>query len=270
MTPAPPSRPPSRIERLWKQAGPPLILFIIVVAVWHLAVVVLGIQPFLVPGPLAVGEAIAGNARGLATATLLTAGAALCGFAASLIVGIVIAFIFSQSAWVRRAAWPYAIFLQTVPIVAVAPLIILWFGTGVQSVVVVSFIISLFPVIANATAGLTSVDRALLELFAAGNATRWQTLWKLRLPAAVPYLVAGARTSSGLSVIGAIVGEFFAGYSMTRFGLGYLIIQTSGQLNTPYLFAAILASTALGLAIFGCVSAAGAAVLARWNPSAGE
>ena len=151
------------------------------------------------------------------------------------------------------------------PIVAVAPLIVLWIGYGLQGVVAVSFIISLFPVIANTTTGLTRVDPNLLDLFALNNASRWQILFKLRVPGAVPHMLTGARISSGLSVIGAIVGEFFAGYGTEDFGLGYLIILTNGQAKTDYLFACILFCTLLGLAIFSAVGALSNFVLKRWT-----
>jgi NitT/TauT family transport system permease protein len=188
----------------------------------------------------------------------------LAGLGLSLVVGTAVAFVFSQSRLVQRAVYPYAIFLQTVPIIAIAPLVITWFGAGFQSVVVVAFILSLFPIINNVTAGLTSIDSNLLELFEFHNATRWQVFQKLRLPNAVPYLVAGARIACGLSVVGTIVGEIYAGYSES-FGLGYLIFATSSKLDTPYLFAVVFCSTLLGVAIFTSVSLIGATVLARWH-----
>src|SRR5690606_1595146 len=160
---------------------------------------------------------------------------------------------------IQRSFYPYAIFLQTVPIVAIAPLMIIWFGYGLQSVALVAFIISLFPIITNGTAGLTDIEPPLLDLFEMNNASRWRTLWKLRLPNAVPYLMNGTRISSGLSVIGAIIGEFFSSFGKNEYGLGYIIYSSTGRMNTDYLFAAIMVSALLGLLIFGCVSLAG-----RW------
>ena len=146
-----------------------------------------------------------------------------------------------------------------------APLIILWIGRGFHGLVAVWFIISLFPFIANTTNGLTSVDANLIDLFKMSNANRWQLLMKLRLPHAVPNMLTGARISRGLSVIGAIVGEFFAGYGTEDFGLGYLIILTNGQAKTDYLFACILFCTVLGLGIFSSVNLMSNLVLARWR-----
>jgi NitT/TauT family transport system permease protein len=251
---------------------PPLVMFCLVLAAWQLYAggvriggreLLRGQPIYLVPPPPAVWQAARENFSTLVSATLLTATGALAGFALSLVLGMTVAFLFSQSVLIQRAAYPYAIFLQTVPIVAVAPLIILWFGHGFAGIAVTAFIVSLFPIITNGTAGLTSLDRDTVELFEVNNATRWQLLWKLRLPNSLPNFVTGARIASGLSVIGGIVGEFFAGYGTGRFGLGYYIFQTSAQLKTAALFAAIISSTLLGWIAFGLVSLVGGLLLAR-------
>ena len=261
---------PSRSALAWlldacAWALPPFVLFLLVLAAWQAAVSVFKLQAFYMPGPALVARAAWENRAALAQATLTTGAAALTGFAGSLLGGFAIALAFSQSRIIRRSCFPYAIFLQTVPIVAIAPLIVTWFGYGFRSVAIVAFIIGLFPIITTGTAGLTAIDPALRELFEFHNATRWQLLWKLRLPLALPYFVSGARTSSGLSVIGAIVGEIFTGNTTTSFGLGYLVSQTAGNLKTAYLFAAVLASTLLGLLIFGAVTIAGEFLLRRWR-----
>ena len=137
-----------------------------------------------------------------------------------------------------------------------------------NQLVAVSFIISLFPVIANTTTGLTRVDPNLLDLFALNNASRWQVLFKLRVPGAIPHMLTGARISSGLSVIGAIVGEFFAGYGTEDYGLGYVIINSSQQIKTDYLFACILFCTLLGLGIFTLVGTVSNIMLKRWTGAA--
>lgn len=252
------------IQKWLRDLIPPLLLFGFVVLIWQAFVRTYDVPSYLVPEPLDVLGAIRTNLKTLADATAQTAFAALCGFALSLVIGFLIAFLFSQSTLARLSLYPYAIFLQTVPIVAVAPLIVIWFGTGLRSVILVAFVVSLFPIITNATAGLTRVDAGLKDLFRLYNASRLQILFKLTLPGSVPYLIAGARIASGLAVIGAIVGEFFAGYGATSFGLGYLIILTKGQLDTDFLFAAIFASTLLGLVIFGVVNIVADVILSRW------
>jgi NitT/TauT family transport system permease protein len=245
---------------------PPVGLFVLVLGVWQAATCLRNIPRYLLPNPTDVFAAAMNNWLKLAQATGVTAAGAICGFAASVIWGTSIAVVFSQSALIRRSFFPYAIFLQTVPIVAVAPLIILWSGTGFRSVVIVAFIVSLFPVVTNATAGLTAIDPDLVDLFRLHGASRWQTLVKLRLPSSVPSIVTGAKTSSGLAVIGTIVGEFFVGYDASdRFGLGYLVQQATDQLKTDLLFCAVLLSTLLGLLVFLAVSGAGTTILRRWD-----
>ena len=247
------------LQRFLAAVAPPVLFSVLVALVWHGAVTLLGIKPYLLPGPLAVVDAVSTHLETLLGAAALTALAALSGFVLSFAIGFLVAVLFSQSRLAERSLYPYAIFLQTVPIVAIAPLIVLWIGHGLAGVVAVSFIISLFPVIANTTAGLTSVDEELLDLFSLNQASRWQVLTKLRVPHAVPAMLTGARISCGLSVIGAIVGEFFAGYGSEDFGLGYLIILTNAQTKTDYLFGSILFSTLLGLVFFGLVSLASGA-----------
>jgi NitT/TauT family transport system permease protein len=243
---------------------PPIALFLLVIMSWHLVVRFGHIESYLLPSPLAVARVAWTKRAELFGALTLTAACALCGFIASLVVGTLIEVAFSFSRVIKASGYPYAVFLQTVPIVAIAPLIVVWCGYGFQSVALIAFIISLFPIITNATTGLTNVDRDLVDLFELHNASRWQVLFKLRLPSAVPYLVTGARISSGMAVIGAIVGEFFAGYGATRYGLGYVIMQATNQLKTNELFAAVIASTALGMAVFTIVNIVGATVLSRW------
>lgn len=244
---------------------PPLALFAAVLLAWHLACVGFSIKPYLLPKPLEVWQAWRLHGGEIFRAALVTGSAALAGFTAGLVVGLTAALTFSQSRLLARAAYPYAVFLQTAPIVAIAPLIVVWFGNGFRSVVIVAFIICLFPIIANAVAGLTLIDKSLLELFSLYRASRWQTLWKLRLPHAVPYIVVGAKTSAGLSVVGAIVGDITVGYPIGNPGLGSFINGAHNVFDTSFLFAALLTSTALGVTVFGTTSLAGAWLTARWR-----
>ncbi len=245
----------------------PLAVFALILLGWHAAVVVLGVPAYLLPGPATVAAEAWAHAAELLRASAVTGAAAAMGFLLSLASGVLIAFAFAQSRVVARSFWPYAVFLQTVPIVAIAPLVVIWSGPGFRSVVLVTWLVGVFPIITSGTAGLTAVPSELLELFRVHNASRWQTLWKLRLPHAVPHLMAGAQASGGLSVVGAIAGEVFAGYGSSARGLGYLVLLTSGQLKTAYLFASVLACTLLGLIAFGTLSAVGQAIGARWRDS---
>lgn len=244
---------------------PPVLVFVLFVLVWESARRAFDWPTYLVPSPGRVYQAFTGNFGDLARACGLTAAAAAGGLAASLVLGALVAFAFSQSRAIQRAFYPYAVFLQTAPIVAVAPLLVIWFGTGFQSVVLASLIVSLFPVITTGTAGLTSVDRNLVELFRVHDASRWQVLFKLRLPNAIPYFATGAKTSSGLAVIGAVIGEFFVGYGTQSRGLGYYIIFSQANLKTDLLVATVLITTLLGLAIFSIVGWVGQRLTARWR-----
>ena len=219
------------LSRLW----PPVGLLLVVLGVWQASVWWFDWPPFLMPAPSDVATAVITDGDRLLAASLRTGVAALAGFTASLVAGVLIAVVFSQSRLVRQSCYPYAIFLQTVPIIA------------------------------STTAGLVNIDEDLIELFGLYRADRWQVLWKLRLPHAVPYLVTGARTSSGMAVIGAIVGEFFVGHTTTHYGLGYLVLSTSQHLKTAHLFAAVIASALLGIALFGAVTWIGTRLLSRWG-----
>ena len=253
---------------LWKlirdQVIPPLVVFCLFVLAWQACMVAFHIKPFLLPTPLAVFQALIADAKILARALLYTGAAALLGFLASLIVGTMIAFAFSQSRILRASGYPYFIFLQTVPIVAIAPLIVRWFGNGFQSVVLVSFMLGLFPILSNGTQGLLDIDPNLLDLFRLNNASRWQVLTKLRFPSSIPGLLAGARTASGLCVVGAIVGEYFVGYGTNFFGLGYQIYATIASAQLDRLFAAVLISTFFGIAIFSLVNLVSVTILRGW------
>lgn len=249
---------------------PPGVFLLVVMTLWHTAVVRWNIKPILLPGPLAVVDAVVQNFGKLLRATAYSGSAAALGFLISLLVGTLIALAFSQSKWLRHSGYPYALFLQTVPIVAIAPLIVHWCGRGWHSVVLTASMLGLFPIISNGTFGLLSVDPDLLDLFRLNNATRWQVLWKLRFPSAVPALCAGAKTSCGLTVVGAIVGEYFVGYGSRTYGLGYLILFTTDQLRMAELFAAVLASTGLAVVMFGVVSLITTAILTRWYDAPAE
>jgi NitT/TauT family transport system permease protein len=245
-------------------ALPPLMLLALAAIVWDRVVVAYDLKPYLLPRPGLVAQALWHNHLKLLGAIRYTGLAAVCGLALSLLVGTAVSFVFSQSRWLRSAGYPYALFLQTVPIVAIAPLLVYWCGQGFQSVVLTAFLIGLFPIIAGGTAGLLSVDPDLVDLFRLHNATRWQMLWKLRCPNAVPALCTGVKTSCGLSVVGAVVGEFFAGQVGHQNGLGYLIQFHIAGLKMADLFADVLASTLLTVVLFAAVSLLTSVILHRW------
>jgi NitT/TauT family transport system permease protein len=236
---------------------------------WQIIIWIFHVQPFMLPSPWAVARAVGARFPSLLTSLAITAGESAGGLLASIVFGVIIALLFAQSRWVRQMFYPYTLLLQTVPIIAIAPLILMWVGAGTASVTLIAFIISLAPVIANTTQGLISVDENLVNLFTMHNATRRQVLFKLRLPHAVPSLFVGIRIASGIAVIGAITGELYAGSSSVgQGGLGYSILYASSQLQTDYLFALVFAATVLGFSFFFVVMFLEWYFLHRWHESA--
>jgi NitT/TauT family transport system permease protein len=244
-------------------------VFVALLAIWQIIIRAFKVQPYMLPSPWAVARAAIRRFPLLLNASFLTAEEAGGGLVASILAGVIIALIFAQSRWVRRMLYPYTILLQTVPIVAIAPLILMWVGAGTAAVTLIAFIISLAPIIANTTQGLISVEENLVHLFLMHNASPTQLLFKLRLPHAVPSLFVGIRIASGISVIGAITGELYAGSSRVgEGGLGYSILYASSQLQTDYLFALVLAATALGFSFFFLIMFVEWYFLHRWHESA--
>jgi NitT/TauT family transport system permease protein len=253
------------MPRLVRVALPPVIVFVATALLLETVVGMGWVPDYLVPAPTQVARAFPESARELARATWQTASAALVGFAMSTLIGIALAVAMASGRWVQRAFYPYAIFFQTVPIVAVAPLLAIWFGFDWKAVVASSFIVSIFPVIANTLSGLLSTDPALKDLFQLYGAGRLATLLKLRFPFALPNIMTGLRIAAGLAVIGAIVGEFITGT-----GLGGLIPTARQQQKVDKVFAILLISAVLGIALFGLVSLLSRVALRHWHASEKE
>jgi NitT/TauT family transport system permease protein len=244
-------------------------VFAALLVIWQLILWIFHVPPYMLPSPWAVARSVGNRFPSLIAALSITMVEAGGGLLASIVVGVVIALMFAQSRWVRRMLYPYTILLQTVPIVAIAPLILMWVGAGLGAVTLIAFIISLAPIIANTTQGLISVEENLVHLFLMHNASPRQLLFKLRLPHAVPSLFVGIRIASGIAVIGAITGELYAGSSSVgQGGLGYSILYASSQLQTDYLFALVLAATVLGFGFFFLVMFLEWYFLHRWHESA--
>jgi NitT/TauT family transport system permease protein len=176
-------------------------------------------------------------------------------------------FVFVQSRVLEASLFPYAVLLQVTPIVAIAPLIIIWVENTFAALVICATIVAIFPVISNTTVGLRSVDPGLLDLFKLQRASRWQVLWRLRVPSALPAFFAGLRVAAGLSLIGAVVAEFVAGTGGTRTGLAYQLLQAGYQLNIPRVFAALALITAVGIALFVATGALARRALRGWHAS---
>jgi len=247
----------------------PLLTLCVLVLLWEGIVIAFKVPDYLVPSPLEIATLIPARAADLTSAFLITAAEAGGGLLLSGVVGITLGLFFSVSTLIRRCFYPYVVLLQTIPIIAVSPLILLWLGNGSLSVLFISFLISLPAVAVNSTSGLIAVERNLVDLFRMGNASVPATLFKLRLPHALPQIFVGLKIAAGASVVGALVGETFAGSSaLGAGGLGYGSIYALSQLDTPYLFALILTSSLLGLVFFAGVTLLGHLMLGKWHESA--
>lgn len=244
---------------------PSLLLAVLAIMVWQIVVWAGDLPPILLPSPWAVAVSAWETRIDLYHGFRVTGAAALAGFLLSILIGTAMAAVMSQSVVLRLAMYPYVILLQTVPIVAIAPLLVIWSGYEFRTVVLVTVIISLFPIVNGVTEGLLAIPQDRLDLFRLYGASRWQTLWRLRIPAAVQYLMVAAKTSAGLAVIGAIVAEFFVGTGGANYsGLGTLITGWQKMGRTAPLMAALCMSTLLGVTMFVSVQLVSRTVLKRW------
>ena len=205
---------------------------------------------FLFPTPSRILKAVADDPSSFQTAFFQTTFSAGCGLILSMAIGLCLALLLSFSTWVRKMFYPYAIFFQTVPIIAIAPLLVIWLGYGLPTVVASAFIVSIFPVSANSVTGLMTTQSQWMDLFRLMDAKPVQILFRLRFPAALPQILTGFKVSAGLSVIGAIVGEFISGS-----GLGGLIDAARNQQRVDRVFAAVLLASALGILFYSVIAA---------------
>lgn len=255
------------MKRGWQTIVWPAAVAALLLLLWQALVVAFEVPVFLVPSPLRVAQALVEDAGLLFAALMNTMMITLLAFAVAVLLGTAIAFAFVQSRAIETAFFPYAVLLQVTPIVAIAPLIIIWVKDPTASLVVCAALVALFPVIANTTLGLRSVDPGLLAYFRLQGATRWQTLRRLRIPSALPFFFAGLRISSGLALIGAVVAEFVAGTGGTGTGLAYQILYAGYQLNIPRMFAALALIAVAGVALFALMAGLSRWALAGWHDS---
>jgi NitT/TauT family transport system permease protein len=238
-----------------------------VIGVWYVVSYIL-LSPdrrFMLPPPhrvVKVGFLTWENLHELLNGLKLTTEVAMTGLAIAIVLGVAAAILMSQARWLERSLFPYAVVLQTIPILALVPLIGFWFDYGWNARVIVCVLIALFPVINNTLFGLQSAEAGLQDLFTLGNAGRFTRLWKLQLPAAMPATFAGFRISAGLSVIGAIVGDFF--FKQGDPGIGILLDLYRSRLQSEQLFAAIILSSLLGVAVFWLFGLLGRLVVGSW------
>lgn len=266
---APPGAPArARDNGRMRRALAPLGLGLLFLGAWEWAVRAFAIPPYLLPAPSVIAQTLGSDGASLIASlgvTLLITAAAL---GAAVLLGGLLALLMAQSRTLEAALFPYAVVLQVTPLVAIAPLIIIWTDNIALSLVICAWIVAFFPIVANTTLGLNSAARELHDLFRLNGATRWQTLRLLRIPAALPYFLAGLRISGGLALIGAVVAEFVAGTGGASSGLASRILEAGYRLQIPRMFAALLLLSAAGLAIFWALSALSRQLLRHWHESA--
>lgn len=235
--------------------------------IWDLVVRVNDIPSYQLPGPILVLATLVQDWRLLGQSLLVTLVTTFEGFVAAAVGGVALAFLFNRSRLVEYSLYPYAVILQVTPVVAIAPLLLIYLPQQ-AAVVACAWIVAFFPVLANTTLGLNSVDRNLKELFALYGASGEQTLWQLKLPSALPHIMGGLRIAGGLSLIGAVVAEIAAGSAGAGSGLAYRIAESGYRLNIPRMFAALLLLSVAGIVIFMGLSLVSHLVLRRWHESA--
>jgi NitT/TauT family transport system permease protein len=247
----------------------PLLLGLAVLALWEGIVAARHIPPYVLPAPSAIAQALMDNFPSLMGSLWSTLTVTVEGFLAALITGVALAVAFSQSRAIERTLYPYAVVMQVTPVVAIAPLILIWVGFEHinAALVLIAALVAFFPILSNTTLGLKSADFNLVDLMRLYGATRWQILWRLRLPSALPYLLGAMKIAGGLALIGAVVAEFVAG-SGTATGLAWRIVEAGNRLEIATMFAALALLALLGVALFAGFSLLEWALLHRWHESA--
>ncbi|MFH1343163.1 MAG: ABC transporter permease [Pseudomonadota bacterium] len=245
----------------------PVIVLAAGIAAWELVVRLNDIKPYVLPAPSVVFQTLGTDWPVLSQSLLTTLLTTLEGFVAAAFGGIVLALLFNQSKWLEYSLFPYAVILQVTPVIAIAPLLLIYLPQQ-TAVVACAWIVAFFPVLSNTTLGLNSVDRNLAGLFQLYGASRMQTLRYLKLPAALPHILGGLRIAGGLSLIGAVVAEIAAGSAGAGSGLAYRIAESGYRLNIPRMFAALLLLSAAGIVIYAALALTSYLVLRRWHESA--
>jgi NitT/TauT family transport system permease protein len=246
----------------------PVLVVLVLLGLWEALVHLWQVPAFVLPPPSAIGHALADDLSSLLFSAWMTLRISMTAFVLAVIGGVALAVLFSQSRVVEMALFPLAVILQVTPIVAIAPLIVIWVGIDNpnRALLLMAWIAAFFPVLSNMTLGLRAADHGLLDLYRLYGATRWQVLTQIRLPSALPYLLSAMKISGGLALIGTVVAEFVAG-SGASMGLAWRIMESGNRLQIAKMFAALLLLSLLGIAIFFCLSALEKLLLRRWHDS---
>ncbi|MBB4235774.1 ABC transporter permease [Rhizobium esperanzae] len=245
----------------------PILVIALLILVWYLYVKLSGVPPYILPGPAAVANALVSDWGTLAPALWVTTKITFLSLMLALAGGVGFAIFLVQSRWIELAFYPLAVILQVTPVVAISPLILVYAPSTQVALLICAFLVAFFPILSNMVQGLKSVDHNLINLFELYGASRWQTLFFLKLPAAQPYFMTGLRIGGGLALIAAVVAEFAAGSAGAGSGLAFRLLEAQYRLNIPRLFAALLMLSLLGVAIFAVTSFISWLALHRWHES---
>ena len=245
----------------------PLAMLVLVIALWQTHIVINQVPKYIMPAPADVAMALWNDWGTLFPSLLVTLRITFLALFFALVGGVGLAVILVQSKWVELAVFPFAVILQVTPMIAIAPLLIIYLDTP-TALLTCAFIVAFFPILSNMVAGLKSVDHNLLNLFELYGANRWQTLIHLKLPSSLPYFAAGLRIGGGLSLIASVVAEFAAGSAGRGAGLAFRLLESGYRLNYPRLYAALILLMATGVAIFAATSFVSWLLLHRWHESA--
>lgn len=259
---------PAERRQRWLRYALPALIGVLAVVGWDLIVRINHIPHYILPGPMRVAAAMVNDWSTLWPALLVTLRITFMALAVAVIGGVGLALLFAQSKWIEISFFPYAVVLQVTPIIAIAPLILIYVDNTHIALLICAWIVAFFPILSNTTLGLNSADHNLLDLFKLYGASRWQVLRYLRIPSALPYFLGGLRIAGGLSLIGAVVAEFTAGTAGRGSGLAYRILETGYRLNIPLMFAALALITLTGVVIFVLFTVLSHVLLHKWHESA--
>jgi NitT/TauT family transport system permease protein len=252
----------------WLRILAPTVIAFLFLGAWEAVVRINEIPHYILPGPVLVAQTLAKDWGSLSVSLLITLKITFMALSVAAVLGLALAVLFAQSRIIELSLFPFAVILQVTPIVAIAPLIIIWVNDVTISLLICAWIVAFFPILSNTTVGLNSADHNLIDLFRLYRANRWQVLVRLLLPSALPYFLAGLRISGGLALIGAIVAEFVAGTGGSASGLAYRILEAGYQLQIPRMFAALVLVSGTGIAIFLALTLLSHLLLRKWHESA--
>jgi NitT/TauT family transport system permease protein len=254
-------------ERNWLRIVVPIVLFVLALAAWEAFVRIRQIPHYILPAPTLVAATLWANLGSLMDSWVFTIKITFGALALAVVGGVLLAMLFALSRWVEISLFPFAIVLQVTPIVAIAPLILIFVDSTTAALLICAWIVAFFPILSNTVVGLRSADHNLRDLFHLYKASPWQTLRFLLVPSALPYFIAGLKIAGGLSLIGAVVAEFTAGAAGKETGLASRILEASFRTEIPKMFAALVLVSLTGIAIFLIFNVVARLALGKWHES---